>query len=444
MTNRAGADESGPGDPPPKGRGYLQTFLSLHLPAVALGFGQGLTTPVLPVLLIKELDVSVGLAAMVFVATMAGGFSASVPVGYAIDRFGRRRILLAGPIVIAASAFLIGFATAGSFALLIVYRYLGGWGSQMWQLSRLTVIADTGGSNRGRLITSMFGIQRAGNLAAPIVGGFVALKWGVYLPFILQGCIVLLAVIPSFRVIQETMPSRARRGAGEPGAPAESFAWRSLLQPPIPAMYTAQIMATITRGGAIGGGTIFLFGVAAYGVDTVTLGVMSSSMALVGIPLTLSAGWMMDKFGRKVTIVPGLTLLGMAMLFLAVTAAQSLPLLRVRYRLRVDAARRQPSRRVDADDGDRHRAGRRARPLLRRRAYGDAGRVPLEPAQLRGADHDIGVHRCVRIPRIHRRRFRGSPGVLRQGNPAPGLGRARSPGAARRRPSNIAARRGLC
>ena len=325
MTNRAGADESGPGEPPPKGRGYLQTFLSLRLPAVALGFGQGLTAPVLPVLLIKELDVSVGLAAMVFVATMAGGFSASVPVGYAIDRFGRRRILLAGPIVIAASAFLIGFATAGSFALLIVYRYLGGWGSQMWQLSRLTVIADTGGSNRGRLITSMFGIQRAGNLAAPIVGGFVAFKWGVYLPFILQGCIVLLAVIPSFKVIQETMPSRGRRGGGEPGAPAESFAWRSLLQPPIPAMYTAQIMATITRGGAIGGGTIFLFGVAAYGVDTVTLGVMSSSMALVGIPLTLSAGWMMDKFGRKVTIVPGLTLLGMAMLFLAFTAAQSLP-----------------------------------------------------------------------------------------------------------------------
>jgi MFS family permease len=329
MTNPERTNESETPEASSKRRGYLYTFLSLHLPAVALGFGQGIVTPVLPVLLIQELNVSVELAALVFVATMSGGFTASIPVGYALDRFGRRRILLAGPIVIAASAFLIGTAAAGSFVLILLYRYIGGWGQQMWQLSRLTVIADSGGANRGRLITSMFGIQRAGNLAAPIVGGLIALQWGLYVPFIVQGFVVLLAVIPSFKVIQETMPSRTGgRGGGSAGgasAPADSFAWKSLLQPPIPAMYLAQLLGTMTRGGAIGGGTIFLFGVAAYGATSLDLGIMSSSMALVGIPLTLLAGMSMDKFGRKVTIVPGLILLGIAMAFLAAVAAWELP-----------------------------------------------------------------------------------------------------------------------
>ena len=44
-------------------------------------------------------------------------------------------------------------------------------------------------------------------------------------------------------------------------------------------------------------------------------------MALVGLPLTFASGFIMDRFGRKVTIVPGLVLSGASMFFLAATAA---------------------------------------------------------------------------------------------------------------------------
>jgi MFS family permease len=62
----------------------LRLFLSLHLPAVALGLGTGITQPVLPVLA-KSFEVGIGLAAMVFIAQMVGGAAGTLPTGQAID-----------------------------------------------------------------------------------------------------------------------------------------------------------------------------------------------------------------------------------------------------------------------------------------------------------------------------------------------------------------------
>lgn len=301
--------------------GYLQLFLSLHLPAVAIGLGTGMASPVLPVLA-KSFDVSVGVASLVFVATMAGGLSASLPAGYAIDRFGRRNVLLAGPVIAAGAAFLV--ATSGSFAELVLYRFIGGWGQQMWTLSRLTVIADTGSDrSRGRQITSMFGIQRIGMLSGPLAGGLLAAVFGLRVPFVVQGIVTLLAVVPSFFVVRETAPDRPGRGGLAPGAAPEqeeAYSWRSLLRPPIPALFGAQYLATTARGASLGGGVLFLFAAYAYNSGPAELGILSSAMAVVGIPITLAAGYLMDRFGRMVTIVPGQALMGAGMVFLAVIA----------------------------------------------------------------------------------------------------------------------------
>ncbi|MDA0799085.1 MAG: MFS transporter [Chloroflexi bacterium] len=304
-------------DGPAKPKGYLYTFLSLHLPALAIGLGQGITTPVLPIFARDEFGVSVEVAAYLFVAQMLGGLAASMPVGYAIDRWGRRRVLLAGPIIVGVA--LLATATAQSFAILLVYRFIAGWGTQMWMLSRLTVIADGGGGSRARQITSMFGVQRLGLLAGPIIGGVTAELFGIRVPFILHGIVALMAVIPSFLVVQESNPNQGKRGGGK-SASDEQFSVKLLLKPPIPILYTAQFFSTMTRGGAIGGGTVFLFGAYVYDVSSLDLAYLSSAMALAGIPLTLSAGYIMDRFGRKVTVVPGLALFSLSMVWFALTA----------------------------------------------------------------------------------------------------------------------------
>ncbi len=295
-------------------RGSL--FLSLHLPAIALGLGTGITMPVLPVLA-RSFDVSVGLAALVFIVHMMGAAAGTLPTGYAIDRFGRRKVLLAGPVITAAAAFLI--AGAGSFPELLAYRFIGGIGQQMWTLSRLTVIADSTSSQRGRQITSMFGAQRVGSLTGPLIGGFAATAWGLQVPFVMHGVIALVAVTPTLFILRAAIPDRPAQVLPD-GGPPPSFGWRTFMVRPIPAVFGAQWLANVSRGGIEGGGVLFLFGVYAYDATAATLGVLSSAMAAAGIPVMLAGGFVMNRFGRKFTIVPGSLMLASGLVFTAATA----------------------------------------------------------------------------------------------------------------------------
>ena len=376
----------------------------------------GATVPVLPEFALS-FGVGPGQASLVFAATMLGGLTASIPVGYLLDKIGRRRILILGPVLTAVSAFLT--ASAGSFELLLLYRFIGGWGTQMWTLSRLTMIADTSGAgSRGRMITSLLGIQHVGTLAGPLAGGLLAVTYGLEVAFVIQGVFALVAMTPGF-FARETMPQGGGRrggGAGAP-APAESFSWKALLAHPIPVMFLAQWLGMTARGGIVAGNTVFLYAAYAYEeADPATLGVLSSLMAGAGIPLTLAAGWLMDRFGRKISIVPGLFVLGAAMAFLGVTSFARAGVRLVHRRVRRPADHEQPAHRLVAGRRLRPRAARRQGAVLRGGAHRHAGGLH---DQSRGR---LGLHGALRLhPGAGRRRRRrhallAHPRLLRAGD----------------------------
>src|SRR5438093_1918137 len=160
-------------------------LLSLYLPALTLALGAGIATPAIPVFA-RSFDISVGLASLVFVANMLGGLISTIPTGILVDRVGRRRVIIAGPLLLALASFLM--ATAQTFPQVLVYQFIGGWAQQMWTLSRLAIIADTGGDRqRGRQITSMVGMESAGRLLGPALGGLMAELWGIRAPFLALG-----------------------------------------------------------------------------------------------------------------------------------------------------------------------------------------------------------------------------------------------------------------
>ena len=93
---------------------------------------------------------------------------------------------------------------------------------------------------------------------------------------------------------------------------------------PIMVLFATYFLTSLSRG-ALFGGSMNFYAVYAYDVDAATVGLMAAAVSAVGIPVTILAGHVMDRFGRKATVVPGFTLLGLSIALMAVITAMNLP-----------------------------------------------------------------------------------------------------------------------
>ena len=296
-------------------RGWVsrnEALIALLLPAFLLGMGRGFIVPVLP-LIAKEYGANAAGAGLTVFAPMLGGLFSTLPAGYLLDSIGRRKLLIGSTVVSGVAAFLVFFSS--SFMEMLIYLGLGGFAQQVWQMSRLAVIADSGAQNqRGRMITGMAGVNRAGTMIGPLAGGLVGEYFGLRVPFLLFGVAALLATIPSYLFVQETAPALLARRRGDAPEEKVDVSWGRLITRPVMVLFAAQFMANVGRGGAQGQGGIYvIFAAYAYNLGAGALGVVSSAMGVVSIPVTLVAGQVMDRFGRKRTVVPASALLALGL-----------------------------------------------------------------------------------------------------------------------------------
>jgi MFS family permease len=137
-----------------------------------LALGTGIALPALPALA-QSFSISFGVASFVVTVFLLGNLIGTIPSGWLIDRFGRRPVMIAGPLLTAATAFLI--AGSHSFAELLILRFFNGFATQMWLIARLAAISHGAAPReRGRQVSWMFGMDNTGKLAGPLVGGFIA------------------------------------------------------------------------------------------------------------------------------------------------------------------------------------------------------------------------------------------------------------------------------
>jgi len=318
--------EQRPPEQRPAGGVYSRyNFLSIYLPSITLAIGTGMVIPALPVYA-RSFGVSFEVASLVIVMQQLGSTLSALPAGLIADRFGRRRIVLAGPILLAASSLLIiAPFWEHSFPELLVFRFIAGVGEQMWRLGRLTMIADAGAANeRGRQITTMSAMENTGRLLSPIIGGLLAGLWDIRAPFLAHATLALLSIVPSFKLLRETAPQLRGAGASVRRAAGPDAGFIALLTFPVVAFFIAQVLASLTRG-PIFTGQLNLYGAFAYDLNPQTIGVLATAVTAISIPISISTGHLMDRYGRKTTLVPGFTLLALAFAFMGFTAYVQLP-----------------------------------------------------------------------------------------------------------------------
>ncbi|HET7678601.1 MAG TPA: MFS transporter [Xanthobacteraceae bacterium] len=286
-------------------------FLSTYSPAFLLALGAGIVLPVIPALA-QSFDVSFGVASGVVTSFLIGNLAATLPSGWLIDRVGRRPVIIAGPLLTAATSLLIVFAE--SFTQLLVLRFLAGCAAQMWLMARLAAISHgAAAGERGRQISWLFGMDSVGRLSGPMLGGFIATAWDIRAAFVAYAVLALIALIPTV-LFAENTPRHARQAKEK----TRRLSLREIVLPRLP-YFGVALFAGLARG-PIYAGLLDLYAAFAYRLDPAQIAFLATGAIMINLPIAFAAGWMMDHFGRKRTMVPGFGGVAVSMAALAVCA----------------------------------------------------------------------------------------------------------------------------
>ncbi|MGX7731333.1 multidrug effflux MFS transporter [Rhodococcus sp. 2H158] len=144
---------------------------------------------------------------------MAGLGVGQLIVGPLSDGWGRRRLLLAGTVVLALSSALC--ATAPTVEVLIAARLIQGFSGGTGIVLARAVIADRArGNEAARLFSIMMIIGGVAPIVAPLLGGVLLgpIGWrGIF--WVLTGLAVLM-IVAVLTVVPETLPPERRHSGG--------------------------------------------------------------------------------------------------------------------------------------------------------------------------------------------------------------------------------------
>ncbi|HXH22333.1 MAG TPA: MFS transporter [Dehalococcoidia bacterium] len=286
--------------------GLFRRYPSLLMLCVATAIimlGQGVTSPVLP-LYARSFGVSAATVGLTIAAFGLARLFLNIPVGLASDRFGRRLVLIGGPLVVAAGSFLS--ATAGDIWQLLLWRFLAGAGSAMYMTGAaayLTDIADPG--NRARMMGLNQGSLLFGTSLGPAVGGLVAEFTDFRAPFIVVGGLSGLCAVWAFRSVPESHGIERRsalpEGRASRGWLRDTIALGTNLPFFLISMVTLGTFMTRTGGRQ----TILpLLGADRFDLSPGSLGALFTLMSFLNLAAVPFAGTLADRWGRKAVIVP--------------------------------------------------------------------------------------------------------------------------------------------
>ena len=299
-------------------------ILLLSAQVFLIMLGLGLVTPILP---LYAQSFGVGAAAVGSLVMVFGiaRIVVNIPAGQWTDTFGRKRMLVLGPLLNAAGA--LGLAFSGSFVELLIWRVVQGAGSAVVTTAAMIAVADISSrENRGRVMSMYQGSLLLGAGAGPAFGGIMADAYGVRAPFLAFAVLTILAAIWALLRIPETRPDAAPQEASKPGVAA------------LPEPTLRQVMGDMLRNRnfiLISAVTLGIFFTRSGGQMTLLplLGhnVLGMSESQIGLAFTLIAGCnfvalyfagtLADRLGRKAVIVPSGLLTALSIVLFMVTGS---------------------------------------------------------------------------------------------------------------------------
>lgn len=291
--------------------------MPLYLPALLLSTAQGLLLPVLP-LFAQTFDAPYVWIGVLLAGDGLGMLVGDLPAGMLLRRLDRRHGMLVGLGVIGLATLALFWSSTLAEALL--YRFVAGLGSSLYNVSRHTFVADaTNIAHRGQSVALLGATFRVGRMVGPVAGGLLANAVGLRAPFVVYGLIVALgALVVYFSNHGENSPAGAP-GAGNPGGVSPAEILRTLRQqaPILAAPGLGQFLMQMVRAGPPV--LVPLYASAVLGLDVEQIGWIFGISSLVDAALFYPTGLIMDKLGRKWAIVPSALVMALGLAIMPLT-----------------------------------------------------------------------------------------------------------------------------
>jgi MFS family permease len=286
--------------------------LSVYLPTFLFSIGQGAVLPIIP-LFALELGASVAVAGMVVGMRGLGLMLFDLPSGVVVSRFGDKGAMVAGTAMVAVAA--IGASLSKSASVLAVVMLIMGGGWSFWGLARLAYVSEIAPiEQRGRALSLLGGVNRAGNFVGPILGGVLGKYYGLESAFYAQAVLGLAASAVMFLVVRKSAGSEDLGGPGMGGRLVAAVAEhrKIFLTAGLPVI----ALQVLRQGRQV---FLPLWG-NAIGLDVEQIGLVFGISSFLDAGLFYPIGYVMDRWGRKWASVPSLLTLSLGLFILPATS----------------------------------------------------------------------------------------------------------------------------
>jgi len=280
-----------------------------------LGFGA--MVPSLP-LYAQSFGVPTSAIGMAVAAYGLARFVSAVPSGQLSDRLGRRPTLAIGGLVSAIGNLCCAWANA--YPEFVVARFVAGAGAGLILTTGQVVLADISSpAQRGRSIAIYQGTFLFAVGIGPFPGGLLAEHFGLAAPFVAYGVASLLAAIVAWFAVSETRDLwRAAAPTEAPARPPLAHQLR-LLAGKIGFVLVSLIslMNAVVRTGGLFA-IVPVLATTLLGLSVGAIGFALMLGSICGLLAAYPAGWLADRFGRKIVIVPATAMTATSMLLFCV------------------------------------------------------------------------------------------------------------------------------
>jgi DHA1 family multidrug resistance protein-like MFS transporter len=294
---------------------HHERLLMISVSTVLVMAGQGIIAPILPAFA-KDFGVSTAMVGLTMTSFALSRMVLNIPLGLASDRYGRRVLLIGGPLVTAVGMF--GSGLSFDIWQLMAWRFIAGAGSAMYMTGAQIYLVDVSTPDTRAMFlgTNQMAINLGISLG-PGIGGLIAQVFGLRVPFHVVGVAAVLTALYAYTRLPETrhLAAEELRQSRTAVSPAtHERAWLQMIRSrAFLALAILTMMIFFTRGSSRQT-LIPLIAIDQLGMSTGLLGGFLMAASLVMMVLLPPAAFVADRFGRAWAIVPGGVITGLVLI----------------------------------------------------------------------------------------------------------------------------------